>query len=137
MDYRNGNWYGNSSKSGYENFLDVTHNISDIIENFRVAFKSRSDYASSFKTRDLGDFLYGRCFEIEIEKGNESVDHIKVTTRKPVEMYINLPHIFYSHSEKLSRIRVNTGEYLELEATYEILQTKKVLLNIQSKLRCM
>ena len=40
-DYRGGkNWYGNSSKSGYEIFLDVTHNISDLIEGFDVMYES-------------------------------------------------------------------------------------------------
>ena len=36
LDYVFGNWYGNSSKSGYETFLDVTHNISDLIEGFEL-----------------------------------------------------------------------------------------------------
>lgn len=88
-------------------------------------YKSRSRKlrnASCFKARDLGDYLYGRCFEIEIEKRNVTVDHINIVTRKPVEMYFNLPHTFFS--EKLSKIQVNTvGEYLQLEASYEILQT--------------
>ena len=37
-------------------------------------------------------------------------------------MFINLPHIFLNGIQK-SRIQVNTGEYLILEASYEILQT--------------
>ena len=36
-------------------------------------------------------------------------------------MYINLPHTFFS--EKLSKIQVNTGGYLKVEASYEIFQT--------------
>ena len=39
-NYISGNWYGNSSKSGYETFLDVTHNISDLIEGFKVWYES-------------------------------------------------------------------------------------------------
>ena len=125
-EYFNGNWYGNSSKSGYEIFLDVTHNISDLIEEFEVKYESgRSlelSYASCFKTRDIGQNFFGRCFEIEVEHRNERVIYIKVDIKKPVLMYINLPQVFFSEIPS-SGFQVSTAETLQLEVKYEILQT--------------
>ena len=80
------------------------------------------NYASCFKTRDIGQNYFGRCFEIEIEQINESVIYIKVDIKKPVFMYINLPHVFFSEIPT-SGFQVNTAETLQLEVKYEILQT--------------
>ena len=129
-DYKNGNWYGNSSKSGHEIFLDVTHNISDLIEKFYVKHDGngkrsmwmKCDHISCFNAREIGYFLFGRCFEIEIENRNATIDYIMVYIKKTVFMYVNLPNIFFNVRPK-SKIQVNTVESLTLEATYEILQT--------------
>ena len=121
-----GNWYGNSSKTGYETFLDVTYNISDLIKGFGVHFvpiKSiKCDFASCFKTRDISHSLFGRCYEIEIENVNETISRIEIETNMPVYLFINLPNIFLNGIPK-SKIMVNTKESLHIEATYEILQT--------------
>ena len=121
-NYISGNWYGNSSKSGYETFLDVTHNISDLIEGFEVRYES-SFCTLCYKTREItSNSYFGRCFEIEIEKKNKTISSIWIDIKKTVYMYINLPHIFLNAKQK-SKIQVNTGENLEVEASYEILQT--------------
>ena len=121
-----GNWYGNSSKSGYEIFLDVTYNISDLIKGFQVQFLPMKtiecDFASCFKIRDIGYYAFGRCFEIEIENGNETIVSIEIETKMPVYIFIDLPHIFLNGIPK-SSIMVNTGESLRIGVTYEILHT--------------
>ena len=126
-DYMRGNWYGNSSKSGYETFHDVTHNISDLIDGFELRYqesrrKVSCKYASCFKKSDVGDSFFGRCFEIEIGKGNEIIDYIKVVIRKPLNIFIDLPHVFYNGIPS-TRFMANTGENLWLEVSYEIFQT--------------
>ena len=97
-----------------------------MIKEFHVYFipfkKIGCDFASCFKTRDIGHSLFGRCFEIEIENGNEAINWIEIDTKMSVYIYINLPHIFLNGIPK-SRIMVNTGESLHIEANYEILQT--------------
>ena len=77
---------------------------------------------SCFNSRDIGHLFYGRCFEIEIENEMESVSYITVDIKKPVLMYINLPHVFYNGVPR-SKFQANIAESLQLEATYEILQT--------------
>ena len=126
-EYANGNFYGNSSQSGYETFLDVTHNISDLMEGFQLKYQSRRmikcNYASCFKTREIGDWFFGRCFEIEIENGNETISYIRVYNIKmPVYIFINSPHVFYNGIPS-TKFQANTGETLFIEASYQILQT--------------
>ena len=76
-----------------------------------------------YKTREItSNFYYGRCFEIEIEKRNKTISWVWIDIKKTVYMFINLPHIFLNAKQK-SKIQVNTGEKLEIEASYEILQT--------------
>ena len=125
-DYKYGNWYGNSSKSGYETFLEVTQNISDIIDVIRVNYESRKfiecKHAYCLKTRDIGFHAFGRCFEIEIDNGNEKFNFIRVDIKMSVFIFITLPYTFFNGVQS-SRIQVNTDETLQLEASYEILQT--------------
>ena len=79
-------------------------------------------HAYCLKTRDIGYAIFGRCFEIEIENGNEKITFIRVDIKKPVFVFVTLPHTFLNGVQS-SRIQVNTEETLQLEASYEILQT--------------
>ena len=126
MEYVTGNWYGNSSKSGYETFLDVTHNISDLIDGFELRYQEsrrrvKCKYASCFKKRDIGDPFYGRCFEIEFGNETDTVSYIDVEIKKSIYLYFSPPHVFYDSDSK-SKFQVNANEDLFLDSTYEILQ---------------
>ena len=39
-DYRLGEWFGNSSSSGYQIFRDVTHNLSDLLKSSRFSLQT-------------------------------------------------------------------------------------------------
>ena len=73
-DYRLGNWFGNSSSSGYQIFRDVTHNLSDLLQSSSFKYKSGIvvECAGDFKclnlhAREIGHRTYGRCFEIDFK----------------------------------------------------------------------
>ena len=125
-DYRTGHWYGNSSKDGNDIFLDVTHNITDLVQRFYVHFKSGSRKEcvgdlSCLKAKDLGHRTFGRCFEIEFGNGIDTVSYIDVEIKKTIFVYFSPPHVFYDSDSK-SKFQVNVDENLFLDSTYEVLQ---------------
>ena len=73
------------------------------------------EYTFCNKTRDISNYSLGRCFEIEIERRNETISFIWIDIKKTLSMFINLPHIFLNGIHK-SMIQVNTGENVSMKS---------------------
>lgn len=106
--------------------MDVTHNITDLVQRFYVHMKSgkRKECVgnlSCLQSRELGHRTFGRCFEIEFGKETDTVSYIDVEIKKSIYLYFSPPHVFYDSDSK-SKFQVNVNEDLFLDSTYEILQ---------------
>ena len=80
-DYRNGEWFGNSSLDGSTLFTHVTYNLSDLIETFMYKLENAEIFTftdRNLKTLDprtISDNTYGRCFEIRLVNGHKQGRH--------------------------------------------------------------
>ena len=124
-----GNWFGNSSSSGYQIFRDVTHNLSDLLQRSSFKYKSGMvvECAGDFKclnlhAREIGHRTYGRCFEIDFKlQGQETIFIADIKIKKQVYMFFNLPHNFLNEDSR-SKFEASPGQNLFIDVTYEILQ---------------
>ena len=106
--------------------MDVTHNITDIVQRFYVNFKSGQKQEcvgdlSCLRSQELGHKTFGRCFEIEFGNETDTVAYIDVEFKMSIFLYFSPPNVFYDSDSK-SKFQVNVGEDLFLDSTYEILR---------------
>ena len=128
-DYRNGNWYGNSTLDGREIFKFVTHKLSDLIEKFVVVYESGQKFTHSANFDNLivtekGHRTFGKCFEIKFgsDVDKELVLKIELYLLKTIYIYFNVANSFWNDNSR-SKLQANVGEKLFLEITYEILKS--------------
>ena len=103
-DYRLGDWFGNSTYSGYQVFRYVTHNISDLLQRSLFQYKSgkkivcQEDFKKCLKVREIGHRTYGRCFEFETEVNNaqeqDTIFFVDIQIKRPIYIFFNLPNLF-------------------------------------------
>ena len=124
-DYRQGNWYGNSSLDGKTIFKYVTHELSDLIKNIVVYYnggkEDHTEPVKSLNVKEIGYKANGRCFEIKFLSRSESIFYVNFIAKERVKIYLNLPHRIYYEDSK-SKFDVTLGETLMIELTYELLK---------------
>ena len=125
-DYRNGDWYGNSTLDGRIIFESVTHNFSDLVESFRMRYKSgeKRDFSGSFEDLNMtvkGHTTFGRCFEIHIMTESDRLDAVDITFSKSIYIYFIVPHQFYNDDSK-SKLHAIVGQSLFIDITYEFMK---------------
>ena len=127
-DYRLGDWFGNSTYSGYQVFRYVTHNISDLLKRSLFQYKSgkkivcEKDFKKCLKVREIGHRTYGRCFETEVNiEEQDTIFFVDIQIKRPIYIFFNLPNLFFNEDSR-SKFQVDVGQDLFLDATYEILQ---------------
>ena len=127
-DYRLGDWFGNSTSSGYQVYHHVTHNISDLLHSFEIRYRSekRLVYVNDFKclnAREIGHPTYGRCFEIKLnlQQTEDTIYSVDIQIKKSIYVFVNLPNLFFNEDSR-TKCQVNNGHDLFLDITYEILQ---------------
>ena len=119
-DYRNGEWFGNSSLDGKTIYKSVTYDLSDLLQRFSVRFKSGSwstyngsSEVESMNVTERGQKSSGRCFEIQYAENFDNVFKVHIVLKKSVSIYLNMMNYFYNENSK-SRFRVKVGENLGL-----------------------
>ena len=131
-DYRLGDWFGNSSSSGYQIFRYVTHNLSDLLQSSSFKYKSGLvvQCDGDFKclnfhaAREIGHPTYGRCFEIDFKLQGKDQDTIfiaDIKIKNKVYMFFNMPHNFLNEDSR-SKFEASPGQNLFIDVSYEILQ---------------
>ena len=117
-DYKNGEWFGNSTLDGQTLFRSVTYNLSEILQRFSVRFKSGKwthyDDKNSFESMNVterGHKSAGRCFEIQYAESFDNVFKVQIILKQSVRIYLNIRNFFYNENSK-SRFKANVGENL-------------------------
>ena len=75
-EYKEGNWYGNTSidGNGATLFQSLTYNLTDLIEKIEFRYhngksvKISSEKFESLRTRTIRSRKYGRCYELILLK---------------------------------------------------------------------
>ena len=125
-DYKDGDWFGNSSKNGPTILKSVTFTLSNLLDNISVNYENGDITAAnegfnSFETRMIANWHFGRCYEIKFEKRKQNIDFVDVISKKKIVIFFNLPGQFYTNSR--SFMQFNTGQSMYVEVPYEILES--------------
>ena len=118
-DYRNGNWYGNSTLSARTIFESVTYNFSELLTSFSIHYEYDPDYITfsgdfnGFNYREIGFIYFGRCFEIylgkEEEDIHEDIHKLRLVFKKSSLVFFNLPsQLLFLYSN--AKFKVNLGD---------------------------
>ena len=125
-DYKDGNWYGNSSMDGAAIFTSVTYSFSDLIESVEFRYKngkkvkvSSASLALALQPRAIKVRKYGRCYEIILFNENISLFFIRFEIKKDLEIFFNIPFQFFTNSR--TRIIAEASKRIYLPVIYEIL----------------
>ena len=114
-DYRNGNWYGNSTLSARTIFESVTYNFSELLTSFSIHYEYDPDYITfsgdfnGFNYREIGFIYFGRCFEIDLGSKEEDINKIKLIFKKSSLVYFTLPYQLLSLYSN-AKFQVNLGD---------------------------
>ena len=127
-DYKDGNWYGNSSMDGAAIFNSVTYSFSDLIESvdfhYQNGKKVRISSASlelALQPRTIKVGKYGRCYEITLFNEKISLFFFRFEIKKDLEIFFNIPNQFFTNSR--TRIISKASERIYLPVIYEILMS--------------
>ena len=126
--YKEGKWRGNNSADEEETFLEVTHGLTELIEEYTIKYKSgvehryhSRDNFTSLNPREIRFLTYGRCFQLKTGNREEHLFFVDITSKMALYVFINLPDQF-THEDARSKVQINVGENLFIETTYDILR---------------
>merc|ERR1711994_472913 len=106
------------------------HKIEEIVENMEFlmvhdgkenkTMLSGNQLQHLLEAREILNPTYGRCFEIDLAKLNQTIESVSIATHVPIYLYVNIPGQFHN-GDSYSKIEVLLHECLFIELTYEIL----------------
>ena len=125
-----GLWEGNSGAGQRGVFDIVTHKMEEIVENmeFLMVGKHGRENKTKLSGKQVERLLevhevlnptYGRCFEVDLAKLNQTIESVSLVTFIPIYLYVNIPGQFHN-GDSHSKIEVVLQECLFIELTYEI-----------------
>ena len=127
---RKGCWEGNSGAGQRGVFDMVAHKLGEIVENMEFlmvhdgkenkTMLSGNQLQHLLEAREILNPTYGRCFEIDLAKLNQTIESVSIATHVPIYLYVNIPGQFHN-GDSYSKIEVLLQECLFIELTYEIL----------------
>ena len=127
---REGLWEGNSGAGQRGVFDIVAHKLDEIVENmeFLMVHNGRENKTKLsgkqvehlLEVREILNPTYGRCFEVDLAKLNQTIESVSLVTFVPIYLYVNIPGQFHN-GDSYSKIEVLLHECLFIELTYEIL----------------
>ena len=127
---RGGCWEGNSGAGQRGVFDMVAHKLGEIVENMEFlmvhdgkenkTMLSGNQLQHLLEAREILNPTYGRCFEIDLAKLNQTIESVSIATHVPIYLYVNIPGQFHN-GDSYSKIEVLLRECLFIELTYEIL----------------
>ena len=126
-NYKDGNWYGNSSTDGEAIFKSVTYIFSDLIESVEFRYqngkrnKVSSDALASTSPRTVKSRKYGRCYEITLFDEKISLFFVRFEIKMDLEIYFNIPYQFLTNSR--TRVIAEASKRLYIPATYELMMS--------------
>ena len=122
-DYRNGNWYGNSTLLARTIFESVTYNFSELLTSFSIHYEYEPDYITfsgdfnGFNYREIGFIYFGRCFEIYLGKKEEDIHKLKLIFKKSSLVFFTLPsQLLFLYSN--AKFKVNLGDTSFLDGNF-------------------
>ena len=127
---REGIWEGNSGAGQRGVFDMVAHKLEEIVEHieFLMVHNGREQKTKLsgkqveliLEAREILNPTYGRCFEVDLAKLNQTIESVSIVTFVPIYLYVNIPGQFHN-GDSYSKIEVLLHECLFIELTYEIL----------------
>ena len=81
---------------------------------------SPASIKSNLNSREIRSPNYGKCFEIDLSKLNQTIESVSLETLLPIYVYVNIPGQFHN-GDSYSKIEVTLRQCLFIELSYEIL----------------
>ena len=122
-DYRNGDWYGNSTLSARAIFETVTYNLSELLTRFLIHYEYEPDnvtFSGDFNGlnyREIGFHHFGRCYEIYLGSKEEDIHKLILIFKKSSLVFITLPsQLLFLYSN--AKFGVNLGDTTFLDGNF-------------------
>ena len=125
-DYKDGNWYGNSSMDSASLFKSVTPSFSDLIKSFEFRYQNGkkvkvSSDSLAQQPRNIKSRKYGRCYELTLSNEKISLFFVRFDIKNDLEIFLNIPFQFFTNSR--TRIIAEATKRLYIPTTYEIMMS--------------
>ena len=127
MEYKAGNYYGNSSLGADEIYTDVTHSLSDLLDRMEIGFPNNRNNErlrtltwETVVAREINYIVYGKCFEIDLAQFQEPLQFVQFYLKMDGYIFVNMNGHFHN-MDSYSKVPVVLKKCLFIDFTYEIM----------------